>query len=353
MIKVLVRNFQSIREASIEIDGFTVVTGSNNSGKSALMRAIRGAFQNTPGTTFVRHGSSKTEVSIDFGDQKVQWSKGTGKDRPTYILDEGSPIHPGQKVPDEVQDLGVHPIEAGGKSVWPQFAPQFTGQVFLLDEPGSVLAEAVADVERVGQLNRALKSAQSDQRSASSFLKVRRQDQERLQQELREFDGIDVVAAQIRGLAARQQKAEKIKRVLESVEMIRDRLHKVCRVIENLSGIESCQTPEDKASPLVQEIESLVHIRERYRAAKQRIQSFEGIGEICAVDCSRVKRAKEDLSSIDDIWNRYCSSQKVVSDLEQEMSEAEKARDDIQKEIQEHLGDLGVCPTCGQEISHG
>ena len=37
-----VQNFQSVEDATIVIDGLTVITGTNNSGKTAVMRAIRG-----------------------------------------------------------------------------------------------------------------------------------------------------------------------------------------------------------------------------------------------------------------------------------------------------------------------
>ncbi len=42
MVKVRVKNFQSIREAEVEVKGLTVITGPNNSGKTAFMRAVKG-----------------------------------------------------------------------------------------------------------------------------------------------------------------------------------------------------------------------------------------------------------------------------------------------------------------------
>ena len=67
-MKVTVENFQSIKRAEIDVDGFTVITGPNNSGKTALMRAIRGAFQNAPGSAFIRHGEKECRVEVDLGD---------------------------------------------------------------------------------------------------------------------------------------------------------------------------------------------------------------------------------------------------------------------------------------------
>ena len=146
-MKVTVKNFQSIKEAELEVNGFTVITGANNSGKTALMRAIKGAFQNTKGTAFVRHGEDRCRVEIEFEDGSFAWEKGKGK--PAYEID-GKVVNPGKTIPDEVSALGVRPIKAGpAGDVWPQIAPQFTGQVFLVDKHGSALAEAVAATSKL------------------------------------------------------------------------------------------------------------------------------------------------------------------------------------------------------------
>ena len=82
---VHVRDFQSIQDAIIIIDGFTVVTGPNNSGKSALQRAIRGVFTNPPAGSLVRHGAKYLSVTITFSDgQTVCWEKGSKVNR--YIV---------------------------------------------------------------------------------------------------------------------------------------------------------------------------------------------------------------------------------------------------------------------------
>ena len=188
-VTIRARNFQSIEDAELEVSGLTVVTGANNSGKSALMRAIRGVFENPGGDAFVRHGTDAFAVDLDFGDATVTWSKGP-KVKPTYVIG-GKTIHPGRSVPDEVLSLNVTPVKAGNTDVWPQIAPQFTGQVFLLDMPGSAVAEAVSDVDRVSRLTEALRLAESDKRSASAELKLRKKDLADAETDYAHYDGLD------------------------------------------------------------------------------------------------------------------------------------------------------------------
>lgn len=191
-IKIRIKNFQSLEDTGLDVDGFTVVTGQNNSGKTALMRAVKGLFENTGGDSFVRHGSNGLNVNITFQDAQVTWSKGP-KQKPAYLIG-GKHIHPGRSVPDEVRQLGVVPIKAGNTEVWPQIASQFDGQLFLLNQPGSAIAEAVADVARVSQLTAALAFAESDKRAASSTLSIRRQDEVLALASVHAFDGLDVAS---------------------------------------------------------------------------------------------------------------------------------------------------------------
>lgn len=198
MIKVRVQNCQSIRDASIVVDGFTVVTGQNNSGKTAFMRACRGVFTNAPAGALVRHGESHLTVTMEFenGDVLV-WEKGPKVNR--YTLNSKTYEQGGRgaaAIPDEIRALGVYGVSLSNKDVvWPQFATQFSGgqfsgPVFLLDKPGSVMAEVIADVERVGKLSTALKAAESDRRAAASELKIRREDERKTSAELVSYDNL-------------------------------------------------------------------------------------------------------------------------------------------------------------------
>ena len=56
MIEVEIQNFQSIDKVAFKIEGFTVLVGRSNIGKSALIRAIHCALTGASGTDFVRHG---------------------------------------------------------------------------------------------------------------------------------------------------------------------------------------------------------------------------------------------------------------------------------------------------------
>ena len=397
-VKITAKNFQSIKEATIEVEHFTVVTGPNNSGKTSVMRATRGVFQNTGGSAFIRHGEKQCSVEIDFGeDGKVEWSKGTGKrDRPTYVINGGKPIHPGSSVPDEVAAFGVCPIEAGGQDVWPTIAPQFTGQIFLLDRPGSALAEAVADVERVGQLNRGLRASERDKRQASAALKVRKADLSEHQAEADRFEGLDEAVDAIHALDAKRKKLVLIARAITGLADLRDRLQTARGDVEKLAPVADIAVPtsetargitadlvelgelEDmcdrlqsaqagvakwtpvsnitlsdgsEAKALLAEMTVLQRLKADYDVAKAEEDKYAGIGQVLvAVDEAPAQRVLAALNVLQGLEGRFSSARSSVLEIREDLEQAEVLLVEATTAADAVLAEIGQCPTCGTVV---
>lgn len=352
-VRVHVQNFQSIANAEVLIDGFTVITGTNNTGKTALQRAIRGVFQNTPGTAFIREGQTTCEVTVDLGDHKVTWSKGTGKkDRPTYVIDGGAPIYPGQAVPEEVAALGVVPIQAGGQEVWPTVAPQFSGQIFLLDKPGSAVAEAVADVARVGQLNRALSKAESDRRTAAATLKVRMADLAGYEAKAALYAGLDDAVAGVRALEDAQVAVLRMARALQGVQALRDRLHIAREAASLLEPVAAFKVPEVTAARKLRvDLEDLLKLQQRRQKAQKEVQRYAGVDTLLvSVDEAPSKRLLTALKVLKDFQAKLTAARVRVEEHKGSLTQAEGEQTSAQAEFNAALAELGQCPTCGVEV---
>ncbi len=191
-MKITIENFQSISKAQVEVKGLTVITGQNNTGKSALARAITGVFTNPRGNSFVRIGSPSTSVNIDFEDgNSISWSK--GKNVNQYEVNGKLIQKVGTEVPDEVYQASlVKPVEVDGKEVYPQVAKQFQ-QVFLIDLPPSSLASALSNVDIIQQLEKASSLARSDIKDLGSQLKNKNADLINHKDHLKKFDGLDSI----------------------------------------------------------------------------------------------------------------------------------------------------------------
>ena len=398
-VKVRVQNFQSIEDAEIEVSGLTVITGTNNGGKSALHRAVFGAFTNAKGTKFVRHGTDHCTVTLTFGDgNTLVWQKGekvnsyTVNGKPLNKVGAGTP-------PPEVQALGVVPIEAAGRELWPQFAHQFTGQVFLLDQPGSVLAESIADVTRVGVLNEALRNTQSDRRAQSAELKVRAADVARLEEQESTFAGLDRVEMLAHEAEALDREATELQEQLATTTSLRDAIETFTDAVGDLLPARWVEMPPASGRAYYDDLKALIEAQElatKLSAAQALHEQLAPVASITLPDEAQFTRAEKvsdaltiirsfrdqmapleavvrqgdkiraalsvqvedgervqaQMQSLEEclrLQRDIAVRVKLLGDLRSEATALESQYNDAAHEVQDILGGVGDCPICGRK----
>jgi DNA repair exonuclease SbcCD ATPase subunit len=352
-VQVRVQNFQSIEDASVTIDGLTVVTGANHSGKTAFMRAIRGVFTNAPPGPLVRHGCAHLSVSLAFDDgTSVLWEKGwekpgrKGKTINRYTVNGKQIATVGRGVPPEVEGLGVREISAASDRVWPQIAQQFDGTLFLVNRPGSTIAEALSDVKRVGALSAALKASEKDRRSANAELKVRRKDIEVHKVVAERFDGLDPVADQIRlladDLAAIQVKEQEI----NEITRLREGLESATCVADEMSGFASVSIPDTKAPKIKQAITKVSGYADRLHKAREAHRQLQGFGEIPLPESADAVATQNQRTEAASLQERLVTARSNVGSLESTLTSTAAQLTEAEAEVKRLLGDRGECPTC-------
>lgn len=395
--KVRVQNFQSIEDSEVEISGLTVITGPNNSGKSAIMRAIAGVFTNTPGHQFVRHGTKQSTVTISFDDgNTVMWEKGKGVNK--YTVNGKLLERVGHGAPPEVEALGVRPITAGNEPFWPQIGQQVSGQIFLLDRPGSHIAEVIADAERVGACNNALRAVEKDRRSASATLKVRKADVVTATASLEGFNGFDDALTATEALEAAHASATKVRAGIEMVRGLGHRSGTAKAACNRLVGVGDVQVPNtaEKAVKLGRALDKCLQLKADVGAKGATIARLAGSGDIeipLAADAIEAKRksnenshlhtrhkttqalvaglaaiAAVDLAPLHDaatatnlssqtwaqaqaLLDRHVTCQVKLDDASVRLKEAEGGLQLLQEQRTDLLTELGHCPTCGSNCA--
>jgi len=177
-MKVKVRNFQSIEDQTIEIEGLTVVTGPSNRGKSALIRALSAVFLGRPGDDHVRHGKKETGVRVEGEGFQIIWRraiKPTPK-RPSILKVNGA-LHTrfGRDHDALTKEVGVCYVETTRGKTTPQIARQHDSPFLVMDSEAEA-AELLKMMARADQVGRAQEKAGKDRRTATSLQKVREQD---------------------------------------------------------------------------------------------------------------------------------------------------------------------------------
>lgn len=237
-MKIKVENFQSISKAEIEVKGLTVITGQNNTGKSALARSIIGAFTNLRGNSFVRQGTQVAKVDISFDDgNHVIWSK--GKNTNQYEINGKLIQKVGSDVPNEILNLGVKSVVVDGKEIHPQFAKQFQ-QVFLIDLPPSSLASALSDVDIIQKLEQATSNLRSDIKNHISLNNAKREEFNKEKIRLEQFNGLDDIETQAQRIEILETQIENISvkiSILQDILNKKQKIQKLIFILNDLYGI--------------------------------------------------------------------------------------------------------------------
>lgn len=128
--KLTGRDFQSWKRFDLEVSGFTVIVGSSNRGKSALIRALRGVLRNQVQAAHIRKGEKTTEVSLQVNsDPVIKLVRNSSTTN--YTVGEEAFSKLGGEVPDPVDDLRLGAISLGSGTLDPIFAGQFDSQFMM------------------------------------------------------------------------------------------------------------------------------------------------------------------------------------------------------------------------------
>lgn len=162
MIETLkIQNFQSHKNSVLEFSpGVNIITGTSDSGKTAVLRALKWLVWNKPGGDAFRSawgGDTKVEVSVD--NKTIVRSKGKEN---LYKLEDIVFKAFGTSVPSEIQEqLNLSEIN---------FQQQLDSPFLLTKSPGEV-AKHFNKVAHLDQIDSSLSAIQSEIRSLESSRK--------------------------------------------------------------------------------------------------------------------------------------------------------------------------------------
>ena len=253
MISVEVRNFQSIEHASFQIEGFTALVGRSNIGKSAFIRAVKCALTGAPVASFVRHGracarkvkNQKTcrcfvSVRIKSAEFDLLWEKGDAVNR--YVWNGAEYPAAERGMPDFLL-ASFNEVDVGDKSVILQIADQFS-PIFLLDQSPTTVADVLSDMAKLDQVNVAMRMAERDRREAVSVRKVREKDLIDAKIRLAGYEGLDVLALDVRSIKGKLETIHQGQAKVGLIEkFIRTKLALDSQV-DRLAGVSSLRAPD-------------------------------------------------------------------------------------------------------------
>jgi DNA repair exonuclease SbcCD ATPase subunit len=156
MIKSLkIKNFQIHKKLLLEFDSnITVIIGPSDTGKSAILRALRWLFTNKPsGDEYIHHDETDVSILLKIDNHKIIRSKGSKGNR--YLLDGKEYKSFGSNVPTDIQSV----LNIGDVNFQGQIDPPW----WFLKSPGEVSKE-LNSIVNLGLIDRVMQYTASELR---------------------------------------------------------------------------------------------------------------------------------------------------------------------------------------------
>jgi len=299
---------------------------------------------------------------VDFHDgHHVQWEKGQGINR--YKVGSLVLTKVGHGPPAEIQALGVRSLKVGEEQIWPQIAPQISGVQFLLNQPAPVLAEALADVERVNQINRALRACETDRKQARSDLRSHEEMHQSLTTQKGRFSSLDQDLVLLAEIERDHAELTKVQTQLRELESLRQRLQVSQEVLRVLGGLERVVLPsEDEVTQLRrlhQALVTLAEISQRLTKARENARRY-GDDQHLETTLAALQEIVEPLRELEQsaAQVRQLEQHRLRLDLvqaelvgyEQGIEKTRQTHLQAQEAVKDALGTFSECPTCGGDF---
>lgn len=329
MLKVRVKNFQSLVDSEILIDGFTTLTGKNNTGKSAFIRAIYAVFTNPTYAPIANDLNLPVEVELTGDDFHLKWIKGKGFN--SYIINGKTFDKVGTDLPDELMKIGIHDIDINGKKIYPQFAMQLTGQIFLTNLSGAYLSEAVADTNSVQLLTNAYKLSEKYKKNAVAELKIRNKDLVEVKKTLQGYSNFPLIKQEFTDLQQKKKDIDLLSSRIKEVSDLRDLIETARSTQQKLKDIDLLKREFDNLIfskcldqlAIIQETRDLEAKLIKTRSVINNLKDFDILSEKSNIDdmvqeLSRIKNIFNRIWEVVGIFQKISYQQGVIKNLDLE-----------------------------------
>jgi len=299
MIKSLIlQNFQSHKKTELELsDGVNVIVGSSDSGKTALIRALRWLVWNRPsGEEFRSTWGGKTLVEITVNNQQISRSKDVSTNE--YILDTSEYKAFGTDVPKEIQDLlNINEIN---------LQQQLDSPFLLSSSPGEV-AQHFNRIAHLDQIDEGIRNIQKWIREITSDISHDEQQLKQQEEDLKKYEHLD--------------------RFETDVEVLEDMQQRFINKVNSKNKLESLIQDLQETNSAIEQLSEIV------KAEKEVDQILE-----------LVKGMEEKRNELNQLRYLISTIKQVTHTLNRTKDQVNK----LQREFDEAFPD--VCPLCGQEV---
>ncbi len=355
MIKNLtIQNFLSHKKTELELSlGVNIIVGPTDSGKSAIIRALKWLVWNRPvGESFRSNWGGDTVVGIELEDRYVCRAKGKGGNE--YRIEHPNPekgddIFKAIKtdVPEEIKKI----LNLNETNLQTQFESHF-----LLSKSAGEVAAHFNKVAHLDKIDKGLSTIQSWFRGIERNITTDEKKLEEYSEDLTEFDALPRIEERIERLeyiSTKQKElrlnAKEIKNIIEDVQDLEK------EIVSHKSFVE--------VQPLVNEILKYFKLINQKEIELNDLEGFIMDIEDCEEEIKRLKKftsMEKEVNSLleigEDITKKEKDQKKLgklvfkIETVENLSAHAKEDIEEYEKEFHKQLGKRKICPLCGSII---
>lgn len=199
--QVIINNYQSHKNTELDFHkGVNVFIGNSDSGKSALMRAMKWVFTNKPlGDSFRSHWGGDTSVDVVLSDE-ITISREKGKNN-IYIISGNKGKSPQElKAPgSDVPELAKRLLNLDEINIQNQLDGPF-----LLSSTSGEVAKYLNQLVNLEKIDLALSRAQTWKKQANDKIKIKSRDLELKEESLKKFDHLEDFEKDVKSIEKKQ-----------------------------------------------------------------------------------------------------------------------------------------------------
>lgn len=338
------KGFQSHINSKLDFSpGLNVIIGETDSGKSAIIRALKWVLFNKPeGDSFINYDADKALVKIELDENKITKTR---KDKTTYKLNDSefNALH--GKLPEEIESL-INMSEIN-------LQEQADGPFLLSQTPGAIgmFFNKIAGLDKI---DKSISFINSEIRSLNSKEKHIKEEIEKKQKELEQFKDLSEIENQ---LILIEQKQAVYDTIIQKIGIITEIIKKCQRIKEKGQEFENLIKFEPLVNEILEKQKKLTDLRNQYVEAKKffktvnsidiQIKTYQNISksEKLVNKCLEKFDSFHELqSTIDSLTNLKNSLDGCVITIDYK----EKDYHNLVKDYEETFPD--ICPLCNQQV---
>jgi len=344
--QLIIQNYQSHRKSELNFDpGVNIIIGDSDSGKSAVIRAIKQVFYNKPGGDDYRSWwGGDTEITIKTDDdQEVKRVKTNSEN--LYYLNDTRFAAFGSDIPEEIkQALNINDTNLQNQLDAPFLLSKTPGEV-------AIFLNKIAHIDKIhtttSLINSWIKEINSNIKADNNSIELKQIALERLPDITKLEIDIEVIEdAQSRKQALTQNKS-KLTAILNQIQLINNKIEGVNRLINLQDLIDKIMILYSEKKERETYFKSLAFTLDSIKSIKKKV---ENIGKLIELNIP----LKNAITLIDDKkekQDKYNQLSRIISSINALQASIKINQSDI-KEFQDELikATPDICPFCGTNL---